>query len=222
MSVTTVFRMAKPRMAPKQRGFSLVEVLITVVVFSIGLLSLAALQVKSKQANGEAAQRSIATALANDLVERMRSNSVCTDADYSGCLAQSLGAITYSQLVSYKEAEVSLRGSEPTMSNPDCGTATCTAAQVAAYDLAEWHRRIWNSSLVKPTVCVTGPANGVSGTYTVTIVWRGQAKLTNASANTCGDNEADYRAEDGTENAYRRILDLGTWITVRPYIDLTP
>lgn len=219
MSMSAIFNLRR-HSSFRQRGFTLVEVLITVLVFSFGLLSLAALQVKSKQANGEAAQRSLAVAFADDIVERMRANSVCANTDYNACIAQSLGAVTYSQVVSYKETETSLRGAQPAMSSPDCGTATCTAAQVAAYDLAEWHRRIWSSSLVSPTVCITGPANGVSGTYTVTIVWRGQAKLTNASANTCGDNEPEYKAEDNTENAYRRILQLDTYITIRPNIPL--
>ena len=60
---------------PKQQtGATLIEVLIAVVVLSIGLLGLAGLQVTSVQSNYSAYQRSQATVLANDIAERMRAN----------------------------------------------------------------------------------------------------------------------------------------------------
>ena len=58
----------------RQNGATLIEVLIAVVVLSIGLLGLAGLQVTSVQSNHSAYQRSQATLLAYDLAERMRAN----------------------------------------------------------------------------------------------------------------------------------------------------
>ncbi|QTQ31008.1 type IV pilus modification protein PilV [Aromatoleum bremense] len=58
------------------RGFSLIEVLVTMVVVSVGLLGIAALQAKSLQYAYASHQRSIATVQANDLVERLWA-SVC-------------------------------------------------------------------------------------------------------------------------------------------------
>lgn len=60
--------------AKRQNGATLIEVLIAVVVLSIGLLGLAGLQVTSVQSNHSAYQRSQATLLANDLADRMRAN----------------------------------------------------------------------------------------------------------------------------------------------------
>lgn len=57
-----------------QRGATLIEVLIAIVVLSIGLLGLAGLQVTSVQSNHSAYQRSQASLLANDLADRMRAN----------------------------------------------------------------------------------------------------------------------------------------------------
>ncbi len=57
-----------------QRGFSLLEVMITAVILSLGLLGLVALQTHSKFASYEARQRTIASWLANDMVERVRIN----------------------------------------------------------------------------------------------------------------------------------------------------
>ncbi len=58
----------------KQLGFSLMEVLIALLVMSIGLLGLAALQATSLKANHSAYQRSQAIFLAYDIIDRMRAN----------------------------------------------------------------------------------------------------------------------------------------------------
>lgn len=55
-------------------GFSLIEVLVTLVVLSIGLLSLAALQIATLKANNSALTRFEATTLAYDILDRMRAN----------------------------------------------------------------------------------------------------------------------------------------------------
>lgn len=52
-------------------GFSLVEVLVALVVLSIGLLALAGLQLKSVQFAHSSYQRSVAVSQANDLIERI-------------------------------------------------------------------------------------------------------------------------------------------------------
>jgi type IV pilus assembly protein PilV len=55
-------------------GFSLLEVLIALVVLSIGLLGIAALQANSLKANQSAYQRTQAIFLAYDMMDRMRAN----------------------------------------------------------------------------------------------------------------------------------------------------
>lgn len=64
----------KPCSASRQQGVSLLEVLITVVVLSIGLLGLAALQANATKFNHSAYLRSQATNMAHEMVERMRAN----------------------------------------------------------------------------------------------------------------------------------------------------
>lgn len=56
------------------RGFTLLEVLITLLVLSIGLLGLANLQVVGLKNNHSAYLRSQATELAYDALDRMRAN----------------------------------------------------------------------------------------------------------------------------------------------------
>lgn len=69
-------RMSRPRelRIARQRGVTLLEILIAVLVLSIGLLGMAALQGVSLQTNSSAYYRSQATALAYDMADRMRAN----------------------------------------------------------------------------------------------------------------------------------------------------
>ena len=57
-----------------ERGFSLIEVLVAMLVLAIGLLGLAALQTQGVRFNHDAYVRSNATALAYDIVDKMRIN----------------------------------------------------------------------------------------------------------------------------------------------------
>lgn len=58
----------------KQRGFSLIEILVTVLVLSIGLLGVVALQLNGLKQNQNALQLTEATLLAYEIVDRMRAN----------------------------------------------------------------------------------------------------------------------------------------------------
>lgn len=57
-----------------ESGFTLVEILVTVVLISVGLLGIAALQLASLQSNKEAYVRAQASVLASDILDRMRAN----------------------------------------------------------------------------------------------------------------------------------------------------
>lgn len=58
----------------RARGFSLIEVLITILVFAIGMLGMAALQAVSMRSNQSANFRTQATALGYMIIDRMRAN----------------------------------------------------------------------------------------------------------------------------------------------------
>lgn len=109
------------RIFPRQRGFTLLEVLISVLVFSIGLLGVAGLMVLSVRTNHSAFLRTQASFLAESMAERMRTNLGYVD-QYNGTYNTSTDATT-----------------PPT----DCRAGACTPVQLAAYD-----RWIWNQQLV--------------------------------------------------------------------------
>ncbi len=102
-----------------QQGVSLLEVLISIVVLSVGLLGYAGLQTLSMKNNTSAFQRSQATILTYDIVDRMRANRPNL-ASYNVGMA-AVG--TYADVISWKnnvaaalpdgkaEVEVDLNGS---------------------------------------------------------------------------------------------------------------
>ncbi len=61
-------------MKPRQRGFSLIEVLVTMLIVSVGLLGIAGIIVTNMKNNQSSYARSQASILVNDIVDRMRAN----------------------------------------------------------------------------------------------------------------------------------------------------
>lgn len=182
-----------------QRGFSLIEMLVALVVFSVGLLAVAGLQTVSKQANYEAIQRTAASQIAYGLLEDIRVNGDAAD------IYLAAGELGNGSL-----------GAEPA---PNCKPgAECNTAQKAAYDLWFWEQLIdgnletsggaGTGGLVLPTLCIAGPAGGGAGVYQVTITWRGSASINNSVANPCGAAGGNY----GAANEFRRILQIPTYI----------
>jgi type IV pilus assembly protein PilV len=60
--------------AARQTGFSLIEVLVTTVIVSVGLLGIAALQLTSIRSNYSSFARGQASAMADDILDRIRAN----------------------------------------------------------------------------------------------------------------------------------------------------
>lgn len=67
--------------ATRSDGFTLLEVLIALLVLSVGLLGIAGLQLTSLRSNHSAYLRSQATILAYDILDRMRANRAQAQAD---------------------------------------------------------------------------------------------------------------------------------------------
>lgn len=63
----------------RQRGVTLIEALISILVFSVGALGLAALQLTALSASGDSQQRSVAIWKAQELADRIRSNPALLD-----------------------------------------------------------------------------------------------------------------------------------------------
>lgn len=140
-----------PGVDSHNHGFSLVEVLVALLVLSIGLLGLAALQTTSLQYNTGSYFRTQATFLAYDIIDRMRAN---------------LGAVANSDGNGYDQ---------PTSANvtasTNCDTTACSAAQLALYDVKKWYDR---AVATLPEAANSPPTIQVSAgnLVTITINWR--------------------------------------------------
>lgn len=98
----------------------MIEVLVSIVVLSFGMLGLAGLQLNSLKNSRSAALRGLAILHAYDIADRMRSN---------------LGAVGTG---AYDMATVS----SGTSTAACLTTAGCTPAQMAAHDIFEWQRNL--------------------------------------------------------------------------------
>lgn len=129
---------------PTQAGFSMLEVLVTLVVLSTGLLGVANLQVESLRGNQGAYLASMAAQQALDMVERMNANPAGVTAN----LYDSLG------------------DSVPTV-KVNCQTTNCSPTQLAVFD----HNR-WNTSNQSLLPSGNGQVSEISdGIFLIGVRW---------------------------------------------------
>lgn len=152
MEVTRFTERKSP--ARKLRGYSLIEVLVALVVLSIGMLGIAALFLTTLKDTQHAFNRSKAVAFAWDMVERIRSNrdagasyaAVWTDTGTDGSCNANSG------------------NSSP---------ATCADATLAAHDIFEWKTAIADTEKGLPggTGQIVINSATTPDTYTISVQW---------------------------------------------------
>jgi type IV pilus assembly protein PilV len=141
----------------RRNGFTLIEVLVALVVLSIGLLGIGKLVMVSSRANDSAYMRSQATALAYTILDNMRANQA--DATANGFL-YNVGTGAYA--------------------NPGfaCSNASpCTVqGQLAQYDLWQWKSALLATLPAGDgTVTTVASADPITGNTiylaTITVQW---------------------------------------------------
>ena len=150
----------------RQCGFSMIEILITLVLVAIAVLGTAGLQLNALRLNKGSQSRTQAIFLATDMVERMEANKV---AAFAGNYA----------LVSTNASGVAAT---------DCVAAVCSSSSLAAWDLSQWGQTV---STLLPTaswaITQTQVGNATTFTpasYTIQISWveRSDAKVAGSSS----------------------------------------
>lgn len=135
------------------RGASMVEVLVALVVMGVGMLGIASLYVVTMQAKTASQSRMQAVYLAADMAERIRANKTATNSY----------AIT-----TISPAPTAAANCFQTAST----TATaCTAAQLAASDLAQWAVQVSSTLPGNPDGSIAYNNGTVPDTYTITLNW---------------------------------------------------
>jgi type IV pilus assembly protein PilV len=134
----------------QQRGFSLVEVLIALIIMSVGMLGIAGLYVQSMQAGRTSMFRHQAVTLAGDVADRIRANP------RAGIAYAGFGA------------------------NNNCVGAgvDCNEAQMAANDIFVWDQEALDS-LPNGDVIVAFDDTVNPPLYTITIQWTEPGEVLN-------------------------------------------
>ncbi len=164
-----------------QRGTTMIEVLVTLVVIAFGLLGMAGLQVRLQMSEMESYQRSQALLLLNDMANRIATNR--------------------NSAASYVTAATS-----PLGAGMNCPTAPTTVAQS---DLAEWCNALQGAgettssggvvSKIGTLVGGRGCVELVDGDYLVTVVWQGRTPISAPPASVaCGKNSYNDNDNDAS------------------------
>lgn len=180
------------RQRAAQRGATLIEVLVSLVILMVGLLGLVGIMVESQRSQLESYQRVQALMLVQDMVGRMTANKAA-----GACYVQAGTVGTGS-------------GSAPALS---ACTAPASQTTRATADLAEWQDLLKGSSesasggaavggILGARGCITRDA--ATGIYQVSVAWQGIAATYAPPAGiTCGTGS--YGGD-----TYRRAVSLTT------------
>lgn len=126
----------------KQSGFTLLEVMIALVIFSIGLIGLAGLQGISLENNQVAYSRTMATMLAYDMADRIRNNP---GQDYTATIPASAPS-------------------------PNCAAAACSPGEMKAFDLYEWQQTVIQTQNILTSAVVLITRSSATA-YNISIGW---------------------------------------------------
>jgi type IV pilus assembly protein PilV len=158
----------------KTSGFTLLEVLIALLVFSLGLMGLAGLLVVSVQTNHSAYLRTQASFLAQTMADRMRANILGVwNGSYAGAYAAGSAATSATCL----------------------GPTYCSFGEIATRDRQIWINQLAsflpnpNATIACATAVAVPPADSLaklppySGLCTITMIWNEASTDRAAAAN---------------------------------------
>lgn len=144
-----------------EKGFSLLESMIAIIVMVLGILGILGAQMKTLTDTQASVRRAQAIRLIGDLGERLQNNP------------DSLGNLsTYT--------------TSPTTSN-DCSSSACTPAELATYDIKQWHTNVKNT-LPGSNVNIFLPQNSTNQ-LGVVIAWNESKYLQNGKELTTDENK---------------------------------
>lgn len=176
--------------APRtQRGASMIEVLVTMVIIAFGLLGMAGLQMRMQTSEMESYQRSQALLLLNDMANRIAANRTATVAGSYLIVAAS-----------------------PTGAGVTCPTATTTQVQ---RDLKEWCAALQGAAETETSggarvgamVGGRGCVERIGSDYLITVAWQGLTPIATPPASVaCGANNYNTAGSSCVNDLCRRAI----------------
>lgn len=147
------------KMIKSSRGFTLIEVMIAMLVLSLGLLGVAATLVMAMHSATSSYLRQQAVQATYDMADRMRSNFDV--------------ASTPGNTNPYIAALAAPAASAP---SPDCTSTSCSAANMAAYDVWQWQTSLKNNlpGGLGSIAVIADPITNTKAQVTITVQWSDQ------------------------------------------------
>lgn len=176
----------------EERGATLVEVLITMVILLVGLLGLVALQARLQVAQIDTYQRAQAAMLLNDMTQRIATNRIHAG-DY-----KTVGAIG--------------------TGTANCDLLASTVNARAQSDLREWCNLLQGASVANGNIRLGGLVGGrgcieeqaAGRTYRVTVAWQGLGPVQTVGDDPAKAAQCALGAYDGGDrcknNLCRRVM----------------
>ncbi|MFZ4285282.1 type IV pilus modification protein PilV [Variovorax sp. HJSM1_2] len=148
------------------RGFTLIEILVAIVVLSIGLLGIAGLQLATTKYKINSWSRSSNASLFADFSDRVRMNPSQAGRNYI------TGADSTSAYILNSDWATQQAATDASLTiTPNCETdssvTSCTPQQRAAYDMGAWRLRVRNALPQGAALVEGNRSDGI----TVTLMW---------------------------------------------------
>lgn len=153
-----------------QHGVGLLEVLLTVLLISIGFLAAAKMQVQGMRYSQGAYTQAQAYFMITDMMDRMRGNPEAVEAGL------------YSN-----------KGTTNNIDDPGCNTNLCSPAQVAAQDLFDWSAMIYPLRNNSKFVPVLPSSDAVQANATITPLANGLFQLRANWIERIGNQDAEQQ-----------------------------
>ena len=155
----------------KLSGFTLLEVMVAMLIFAVGMLGLAGIQAISLQNNNTAYLRTIAMQQSYNMSDLLRASS-----DFDGSVDSNYAAVTTSL------------GTAP---SPNCFlnvndiSTHCTSSQMALFNIYHWKNRLASKSGLPSG---RGKVTKTGNVYEIIIMW--DEKGTGATGEDCDPDDA--------------------------------
>ncbi|MCC6532967.1 MAG: type IV pilus modification protein PilV [Burkholderiales bacterium] len=208
-------------------GFTMIEILVTLVILMIGLLGIAGLMAQGQRASFEAYQRQQALALANDMAERIKANRPGVDntavaTTYTAAVPVGTPAGNGTRFTALTTGAIA-----------NCATGNCTTTDAVQYDAAVWDGLLSGGAaetdtatgtaigpLLRPRGCIEtlpgatacpacgGPPTSRQVSYRVSVAWQGNYSTAAPTASACGNGV--YQPDD----TFRRLVSVDVYTVI--------
>ena len=155
------------------QGFTLIEVLVSLLIFGVGILGVTALTTQSQKVTHQAYQSMLATWHLHDMMELIRANA-----------SEARGSNSYIRALD-----------DDVPASPSCISTSngCSPTLMAQYDLNQWL-----STVAQELPTGSGAISKAADTYTLTLHWDGNRIGSGATSNCPNTADTDLTCQQLT------------------------